>query len=236
MSSKRKSPPTKLDGTTTTTTTATTTTTTNGVTDMSLNHHDPVQNHHHYHPHHLDLSIKSEQVPDIENIDQCNGGDRVKSKRRSDPNQFHLSEQSYALQNLLAKRRKSDNFTNDNVPSLGTSPCHNNNNNNNKNNNHSSNSSNSNNFMQIKREQNGSDGEYDVGGFNNNNNHDHDHDHAKKDLHLVAIQQQQQQKKTMNDVLKLLTNKMKGSSLKDGSRKGSVEGSGGENEGMDGHG
>lgn len=68
----------------------------------------------------------------------------------------------------------------------------------------------------IKREPNASDqneNEFDlVGNYNNNNHGDSD---LKRELMGSS-------KKTMNDVLKLLTNKMRGSSLKDG-RKGATE-------------
>ncbi|KAG5668529.1 hypothetical protein PVAND_016468 [Polypedilum vanderplanki] len=188
MSSKRKSPPTKLDGTNG-----------NGITDLSI--HSPDIHHlnnHQLHPtHHLDLSIKTETNENIESRTspqnfQING-DRHIAKRN-----FH--EPSHSLQNILSKRRKSENFTNDNVPSLNSSPNH-----------HHELASN----YRIKREQNGSDGEFDSGAYGNNNNN-----HGEKEL-LV------QSKKTMNDVLKLLTNKMRGSTLKDG-RKSSVDGEGGD--------
>lgn len=68
----------------------------------------------------------------------------------------------------------------------------------------------------IKREPNASDqneNEFDlIGNYHNNN---HSDDSVKRDIMSSS-------KKTMNDVLKLLTNKMRGSSLKDG-RKGSTE-------------
>lgn len=206
MSSKRKSPPTKLDGGGGV----------NGVTDLSLhNHHDS-----------LNLSIKSESpqhesesrisphtADTAESLDYLNG-DKLKSKRRNDPHQFHITEQSHSLENLLSKRRKSENFVNDDIPSLTSSPTHHHNHHFHHNNNHESVS----NFLQahqneiqsqIKREQqNGSDNDE----FNNNNNHSEAE--LKRELLVPS-------KKTMNDVLKVLTNKMRGSSIKD-SRKRSI--------------
>lgn len=216
MSSKRKSPPTKLDGSSGVTA--------NGITDLSV--HLPSSPHHHYHPTQLDLSIKSESHESESRISPLNShhyitadmaeslnylnGDVLKSKRRSDPNQFHNTEQSHSLQNLLAKRRKSENFHNDdNVPSLNSPPPPNH-----HNNNHESVS----NFFQarhdelkIKNEQqNGSDNEE----LFNNNNNNHGEAELKRELMVPS-------KKTMNDVLKVLTNKMKGSTIKD-SRKRSI--------------
>lgn len=66
----------------------------------------------------------------------------------------------------------------------------------------------------IKREPNASDqneNEFDLVGNYHNNNHSDD----KRDIMNPS-------KKTMNDVLKLLTNKMRGSTIKEG-RKGSAE-------------
>ncbi|KAL7010797.1 hypothetical protein ACKWTF_013942 [Chironomus riparius] len=212
MSSKRKSPPTKLDGT-------------NGVSDLSV-HNDSSLSH--THP-----NIKSESNSEIYeqsrlsplNESQMNV-EVLKVKRRSEADNFHHN--SHSLQNILSKRRKSENFTNDNVPSLSLSPsqqdllksCNNNNNNSNNNNvsPHHHHMNESANFVnRIKREQNGSDGEFDERSYNNNNNNNSEID-MKKDLMVPS-------KKTMNDVLKLLTNKMRGSSLKD-SRKSSVDGEG----------
>lgn len=152
-------------------------------------------------------------------------GDMLSIKRRSEIDNFHHN--SHSLQNILSKRRKSENFTNDNVPSLSLSPnqhellsCSNNssrnNNNISPNHRHQLSSDDSVHFAnRIKREQNGSDGEFDERNYNNNNNNTSEID-LKKDLMVPS-------KKTMNDVLKLLTNKMRGSSLKD-SRKSSVDG------------
>lgn len=134
----------------------------------------------------------------------------------------------HALHNLLSKRRKSENF--DNVPSihspLNHSPhrdesSHNNNQ-------FKSESSVKHNLIReldetkIKRELSASDqneNEFDLVGnylhekrFENNNVVDND---VKRDIMSSS-------KKTMNDVLKLLTNKMRGSSIKEG-RKGSTE-------------
>lgn len=214
MSSKRKSPPTKLDGT-------------NGVSDLSVNNDTTLL---HTHP-----IIKSESNSEIYeqnrlsplNESQMNG-EVLKVKRRNEAENFHHN--SHSLQNILSKRRKSENFANDNVPSLNLSPnqhdlmksC-NNNNNNSFNNNvspHHHHMNESANFVnRIKREQNGSDGEFDERSFNNNNNNNnHSEIDLKKDLLVPS-------KKTMNDVLKLLTNKMRGSSIKD-SRKSSMDGEG----------
>lgn len=55
-----------------------------------------------------------------------------------------------------------------------------------------------------------------VGGYKNDKQLDHHDNDLKRELQMGSS------KKTMNDVLKLLTNKMRGSSLKDG-RKGSTE-------------
>lgn len=194
MSSKRKSPPTKLDG---------------GVTDLSLhNHHDS-----------LNLSIKSESQHEsesrisphtdtAESLDYLNG-DKLKSKRRSDPHQFHITEQSHSLENLLSKRRKSENFVHDDIPSLTSSPTHHHHFHHNNNHESVSNFLQSRQESQIKREQqNGSDNDE----FNNNNNHSEAE--LKRELLVPS-------KKTMNDVLKVLTNKMRGSSIKD-SRKRSI--------------
>ena len=125
----------------------------------------------------------------------------------------------HALQNLLSKRRKSENF--DNVPSihspLNHSPhrdelSHNNNQ-------FKSESSVKHNLInevetKIKREPNASDqneNDFNLVGNYHNNNHSDD----KRDIMNTS-------KKTMNDVLKLLTNKMRGSTIKEG-RKGSTE-------------
>lgn len=217
MSSKRKSPPTKLDGSCSV-----------AATDLSV--HVPSSPHHHYHPTQLDLSIKSESHESESRISPLDShpyitadmaeslnylnSEVLKSKRRSDPNQFHNTEQSHSLQNLLAKRRKSENFHNDdNVPSLNSPPPPHHHNN--------SLESVSNFFQarhdeiqsQIKNEQqNGSDNEE----FNNNNNNNNNHIETELKRELMVPS-----KKTMNDVLKVLTNKMKGSSIKD-SRKRSI--------------
>lgn len=206
MSSKRKSPPTKLDGSSGVTATA------NGITDLSV--HLPSSPHHHYHPTQLDLSIKSESH-ESESRNYLNG-DVLNSKRHSDKNQFHkTTEPSHSLQNLLAKRRKSENFHNDdnyNVPTLNSPPPSHHHHNN-------SHESVSNFFQerhdelqsQVKSEQqNGSDNEE----LFNNNNNNHSEVEFKRELMVPS-------KKTMNDVLKVLTNKMKGSSIKD-SRKRSI--------------
>jgi hypothetical protein len=201
MSSKRKSPPTKLDGGGVNLNPSLPSATSNG-TDLS--HHYSNSSSHPF----LDLTtIKSESESRTsphtnhthhimadggESLNYQNhqmNGDRLKSKRRSDPNQFHISEQSHSLQNLLSKRRKSENF--DNVPNHHESVM---------------------NFAlrqsEIKREQNGSDNDE----YNNNNNEME----LKKELMVPS-------KKTMNDVLKVLTNKMRGSTIKD-SRKRLLEG------------
>lgn len=225
MSSKRKSPPTKHDGS-------------NGVSDLSIHHPD---SHHHlnhlsHHSlaaaaahHHLDLSIKTEE-PDLDNRvssqqfdDSFMNGDRLKVKRN-----FH-EQNSHSLQNILSKRRKSENFTNDNVPTLlsSTSP-HQHSHLNHNHHGHLTNNHNSSSFSRIKCEeqQNGSEdddeevtGEDHCSNNNNNNNNNHSEIELKKELLVPS-------KKTMNDVLKLLTNKMRGSTLKDGSRKSSVDGDG----------
>lgn len=186
MSSKRKSPPTKLDGGGNTPSHPSAS---NG-TDLSIHHHSPS----HLHPY-LDLTIKSESESrtsphtnhnnhiideSLNYLNQMNG-DRLKSKRRSDPSQFG---QSHSLQNLLSKRRKSENF--DNLPNPMNFAL---------------------NHGEIKREQNGSDNEE----CNNNNEME-----LKKELMVPS-------KKTMNDVLKVLTNKMRGSSIKDSRIRG-IEG------------
>jgi hypothetical protein len=221
MSSKRKSPPTKLDGT-------------NGVSDLSV-HNDTGLSH--THP-----IIKSESNSEIYEQNRLSplsesqtNGEVLKVKRRSEAENFNHN--SHSLQNILSKRRKSENFTNDNVPSLSLSPnqldlmknCNNNNSNSSNNNvsphhhqqqhlhHHLHQMNESANFVnRIKREQNGSDGEFDERNYNNNNNNSEID--SKKDLMVPS-------KKTMNDVLKLLTNKMRGSSIKD-SRKSSVDGEG----------
>lgn len=204
MSSKRKSPPTKLDGG------GINPTASNGIADLSLHHNSsPTQPYHNQ----FDLTtIKSESesrtsphtnhnhhiIADSgESLNYLNhqiNGDRLKSKRRSDPNQFHISEQTHSLQNLLStKRRKSENF--DNVPSPA---------------NHYENPMNfALRHSEIKHEQNGSDNDE----YNNNNNEME----LKKELMVPS-------KKTMNDVLKVLTNKMKGSSIKDSRKRPMVEG------------
>lgn len=199
MSSKRKSPPTKLDGGG-----ANPAAVTSNGTDLSIHHNNspshpyldlttiksesesrtsPHTNHNHHH-------IMADSGESLNYLNHQMNGDRLKSKRRSDPNQFHMSEQSHSLQNLLSKRRKSENF--DNVPNHHESVM---------------------NFAlrheEIKREQNGSDNDE----YNNNNNNDME---LKKELMVPS-------KKTMNDVLKVLTNKMRGSSIKD-SRKRPLEG------------
>jgi len=136
--------------------------------------------------------------------------------------QNHAAALPHALQNLLSKRRKSENF--DNVPSihspLNHSPhrddfSHNNNQ-------FKSESSLKYNLIseldetRIKREPNAAsdqneNGEFDLlAAYHNNNQND-------SDAKLMGPT-----RKSMNDVLKLLTNKMRGSSLKDG-RKGALE-------------
>lgn len=204
MSSKRKSPPTKLDGGGISNTP---TSVSNG-TDLSLHHNNSPSNpyldlttiksesesqtllhtnHNHHH-------IMADGGDSLNYLNHQMNGDRLKSKRRSDPNQFHMNEQSHSLQNLLSKRRKSENF--DNVSNHHESVM---------------------NFVlrrgEIKREQNGSDNDE----YNNNNNNNEIE--LKKELMVSS-------KKTMNDVLKVLTNKMKGSTIKD-SRKRLLDGGGG---------
>jgi hypothetical protein len=131
----------------------------------------------------------------------------------------------HALQSLLSKRRKSENF--DNAPSIHSplthSPLwdelsH-------SNNQVSNDSSIKHNLIKeidetkIKREPNASyhhheANEFDLVGNYHSNNHS-DMETIKRDINSS--------KKTMNDVLKLLTNKMRGSSLKDGRKESGVE-------------
>lgn len=76
---------------------------------------------------------------------------------------------------------------------------------------------NENNETNIKLEPNTSDqneNEFDLVGNYHNNNH--------SEIDSVKREMMSSSKKTMNDVLKLLTNKMRGSTIKEG-RKGSTE-------------
>lgn len=255
MSSKRKSPPTKLDGSNS-----------NAESKLSSEDVDVMPSAE------IDLSIKSsphlsdtetnndhrispelEQSSEVNHRNQLNG-ERMsgKVKRRGGDNQvrkcqrrmtpyeyliniicsqslsqtyFHQSHPNttaalpHALQNLLSKRRKSENF--DNVPSIHSPLNHSPQRDELSHNNNQCSSGNHNlineiDETKIKREPNASDqneNEFDlVGNYNNNNHVDND---VKRDLMGSS-------KKTMNDVLKLLTNKMRGSSLKD-FRKGANE-------------
>lgn len=139
--------------------------------------------------------------------------------------QAYFPHNPHALQNLLSKRRKSENY--DNVPSihspLNHSPHRDDHSHNN--NQFKSESSVRHNLISevdessIKREPNTSDqneNEFNlVGNYHHDNNNLHDDNDVKREILNSS-------KKTMNDVLKLLTNKMRGSSLKDG-RKGATE-------------
>lgn len=137
-------------------------------------------------------------------------------------NFHHAAALPHALQNLLAsKRRKSENY--ENVPSINSPLNHSPhrddlNHNNNQFKSESSVKHNLINEMDessIKRETVASDQAESELDLTENYLHNNNDSEVKRELLGSS-------KKTMNDVLKLLTNKMRGSSLKDG-RKGSTE-------------
>ncbi|CRL08269.1 CLUMA_CG021009, isoform A [Clunio marinus] len=244
MSSKRKSPPTKLDGS-------------NGISELKF----PYQDNDLMTPKEIDLSIKtSPPSSDVEtqndqklSPNSCHlesntetnhhiqlNGDRSKTKSKRRGTDIQTLTQNYlhpsttiaglphALQNLLSKRRKSENF--DNVPSIHSPLNHSTQQDDFIQNNNQFRSENSakNNFIseadetKIKREPNISDQNENDFSLVGNYQYEKQLDSNNHNLNDTKRDMMNSSRKTMNDVLKLLTNKMRGSSLKEG-RKGTSE-------------